>query len=459
MSLGTKNHTSVTDLQKILTILDEEDNEHVPKALTQKLDKLVQNYDVNISEDTPEMRGMKNYLQMSIDAMKKEVLDFMKTKGRLSNLELRNITNFMNDLTKWRFDEMKRNENIKISDDGLNNYVNFYKNFISLFSVVFPSMIINQQLQSIEVPKYWGLSKIHENDISVMIKNFYGPIEKFYGSNTINNLLVEVKNKCRGIYLLSATTPVITNISIGYKETNKDLYSVFDKRTVTLLYEYYLLSVFSDYINLTNDKSMIFRILNPEKEHELFSSDFLIEQQLVLTEPEQDYIEGDVMKLKQDVAKLLLSYLNIMMRSKNTINVSYDDVADTVFKLKEAEKYDFTDRLKDLSDEGREIDTILKHYKLGSIYSIGVSKGIKEYDPDNFDHDKKVAERVTQIQNKLRRNGVVNGIQDNDIDDAVDDMNLEQDIAEDLANDFNVTDDYNDGDPWGDEMENRDDYD
>ena len=183
----------------------------------------------------------------------------------------------------------------------------------------------------------------------------------------------------------------------------------------------------------------------------------MIEQQLRFSESEQEFIEGDVIKLKQDVAKLLVSYLSIMMRSKKTINVSYDDVSDTVFKLKEAEKYDFTDRLKDLSDEAREADTILKHYKLGPLYSIGLSKGIKNYDPENFDHDKAVAERVATIQNKLKRNK--NIVDEVDIDDEIDEMNLEREIDLDIAMDMNSTDDYNDGDPWGDELEGRDDYD
>ena len=238
------------------------------------------------------------------------------------------------------------------------------------------------------------------------------------------------------------------------------MYSVFDKRIVSFLYEYYFLSILSDYINLTKDPSMVTRMLViPEKDDsDLFSSDFLVEQQLRFTDTEQEFLEGDVMKLKQDVAQLLVSYLSIMMRSKKTLNVSYDDVADTVFKLKEAEKYDFTDRLKDLSDEGREIDTILKHFKLGSVYSIGLSKGIKNYDPENFDHDKRVAERVSEIQNKLKRNGRTD-IDQIDIDEAIDEMDTEQQIEMDIAENTNPTDDYDDGNPWGDEEENRDEYD
>jgi hypothetical protein len=459
MSLSTTNTSCIEQLNKLLVMFDKENTEDVPKALTQKLENLVENSDVSLEEDTKEMRGLKDYLQTSIDKMRKELIDFIKTKGKIGSVELKNTTKFLNELTKWKYDENPRNENIKIDDDGMYNYINFMKNFISLFAVVFPAMIINQRMQKIEPPKYWGLSKDHLNEVKEMVTTFYTPIEKFYGSNTINNVLNEIKNKCRGIYLLSKNTPVLTNIKIG----ERVVYSVFDKVTVTLLYEYYFFSIMSDYITLTKDPSMVTRMLiNPDKdEDDLFSADFLIEQQLRFTETEQEFIEGDVMKLKQDVAKLLMSYLSIMMRSKKTVNVSYSDVEDTVFKLKEAEKYDFTDRLKDLTDEGREVDNILKYNKLGPLYSLGLSKGIKEYDPNNYDHDKKVAERVSEIQNRLKRQrgDDANIDMDLDIDDAIDEMNVEKEIDEDIAMDMNQTDDYDDGDPWGEETENNGDYD
>jgi hypothetical protein len=214
-----------------------------------------------------------------------------------------------------------------------------------------------------------------------------------------------------------------------------------------------------DYVYLTKDPSMVTRLLvNPETETlDTYSADFLIEQQLRFTESEQEFIEGDVMKLNQVVAKLLVSYLKIMMRSKKTINVSYEDIQDKIFKLKEAEKYDFTDKLKDMTDDARAVDTILKHHKLGALYSLGMSKGIKEYDPEHFEHDKKIAENVARIQNKLKR---TKGTADNiDLDDAIDEMATDRDIDYDIATDMNLSDDYNDGDPWGDETENYGDYD
>uniref|UniRef100_A0A6C0KP82 Uncharacterized protein n=1 Tax=viral metagenome TaxID=1070528 RepID=A0A6C0KP82_9ZZZZ len=448
MSLSSSNKTCINNFSEILNNLDLENNETVPKVLTQKLERIIESYDIPLSEDTKDMRSIKDYLGSSNSKMKKELIDFLRTKAKISGTELVNINNFINDLTLWRSDKNKRNEDIKISDDSLYNYVNFFKNFIKLFSDVFPTMILNQKVQTIEPPKYWGISKNHANDVREMVHNYYKPIEKFYGNNSIDNVLKEIKNKSRAVYLLSVFTPVLTNIKMGEKET----YSVFDKRIVTQLFEYYILSVLTDYINLTMDPSMVTRMFK-EKESDLFSGDFLIEQELRFSESEQEFIEGDVVKLKQDVAKLLLSYLNIMMLSKKTINVSFEDIQDKVFKLKEAEKYTFTDRLRDMTEEERAVDTILKHNKLGSLYSIGLSKGIKEYDPENFEHDKKVAEKVAEIENRLRGNN------DGDLEDALEEINVDHEIEMDLAIDMNKTDDYDDGDPWGEELGGEIDYD
>jgi hypothetical protein len=46
-----------------------------------------------------------------------------------------------------------------------------------------------------------------------------------------------------------------------------------------------------------------------------------------------------------------------------------------------------------------------------------------------------------------------------DFDDAVEQMVTDRDIDVDIAMDMNPTDDYDDGDPWGDEINNMEDYD
>jgi hypothetical protein len=439
------NKSYENGLRTVLDELNVTDNEDVPKSLTQKLEGLLDNYDVMIEEDTRDMRALKNYLENSNTLMKTELLDFIKRKAKISGTELSKITKFIKNLAVWRFDLNPRNVGLKVSDDGMYNYINFFKNFISLFSSVFPTMISNQNIQQINPPKYWGLSKQHEDMIKEMVDSFYKPLETFYGQSNIANILYEIQNKSRGILLLSNQTPALTNIKIG----DKELYSVFDKTTVTLLYEYYILSIFSDYISLTQNPTMVTKMLNvPEKadDTDLFNADFLIEQQLRFTETEQEFVQGDVSNLQQGVAKLLVAYITIMMKSKKTVDISFEDIEDRVFKLKEAEKYTFTDRLRSMNDEEKDIDTILKKNKLGALYSIGLSKGLKEYDPDNFDHDKQVAEIIAGIQNRIKRTtGVTDDMEmDMDVEDALEGQDLDADIQRE--NDMDIIHEYDDDD-------------
>jgi hypothetical protein len=317
-------------------------------------------------------------------------------------------------------------------------------------------MIINKQIQTIDPHAYWGFSRSHVEDIKAIVTSYYEPLKKFYGVKTINNVLYEIQSKCRSILLLANQTPALTPIKIGDKVT----YSVFDKRLSTLLFEYYILQIFTEYINLTKDPSMITKMLfEPEKEDTGFSSDFLIEQQLRFTETEQEYIEGDVSKLQENVAKLLVAYINMMMTSKSTIDLSFDAVQDRVFKLKETEKYTFTDRLRDLTEEERDVDTILKINKLG-VWSKGLMKGIKEYDPNNYDQEKAMTEKIAALERQIRRNpNATDRNMDIDLEDALEEMDTNNFINEDENRMGYMNDDYNDGDYYGDEQENVEDYD
>jgi hypothetical protein len=456
MSLSYTSPSCSDALRKILFKMDEEDEQNVAKVLRQKLEMLLETFDLSIQDDTEDMRQLKNYLAKSNENMRKEFLNFIKRKAKISGSEMKKITAFMNDLTVWQYDINRRNEDIKISDDAMYNYINFYKNFISLFSVVFPTMILNKKIHSFEPHNYWKFAQSHNMELKNSIEGYFKSLEKFYGNNVIDNVSSEIQEKCKGVLLLSQFTPALTNTKIG----DQVVYSVFDKRTSTLLFEYYILQVLTEYINLSKDPNLVSRLLKVPKgeETDLYSSDFLIEQQLKFSEAdEQLYTEGDVENLKEQIAKLLTSYVSIMMNSKKIVDVSYDKVEDIIYKLREAEKYTFTDRLKDLDDDKRAVDNILKMYKLG-VWSTGVSKGIKQYDPENYEHEKEVSKRIAEIQNSLRRNA---NVDENNMDiyleDALEDIDAQNFIDQDEILMENIGEDNYDGDPFGDEIE-RDDY-
>jgi hypothetical protein len=135
-----------------------------------------------------------------------------------------------------------------------------------------------------------------------------------------------------------------------------------------------------------------------------------------------------------------------MNETKKTINISYDKIADRVFKLREKEKDTFTDRLKDLTDESREVENILKINKLG-MWNKGLLKGLKEYDPENYDQEKVVMQKVTELENKIRRQN--DNIDENNIniflDEYLEDIEATQEEENQEYSMNNMTENYMDG--------------
>ena len=71
---------------------------------------------------------------------------------------------------------------------------------------------------------------------------------------------------------------------------------------------------------------------------------------------------GNLRQLKQKTADLLIAFMDIFRNEKETVDTSYEEIQDRVFKLREREKDMVTDRLKSMTDEERDIDTVMKIY-------------------------------------------------------------------------------------------------
>jgi hypothetical protein len=112
-----------------------------------------------------------------------------------------------------------------------------------------------------------------------------------------------------------------------------------------------------------------------------------------------------------------------------------------------------------MSHEARNVDTILKINKLG-VWNKGLMKGLKEYDPENFDQEREIMTKIAEIEKKVRRNPNVNEQNlDSYVEDYIEDMNIQAEADEEDYDMSNMNDDYMDGDYYGDEEENPQDYD
>jgi hypothetical protein len=437
----------IQDLFEYFKSQNENTNTNLDPKFINLMENLLKNYDNLIDEDTEDMRSMKNYLVTSNEKTRKQILDFIRQKGDIKRSEYKNIDTFIKNITSWQFDKNNRNENTRISDDAMYNYIQFFKTFVSMLSKVYPNMILNKQTHSMNVPKYWKLSQRHNNDIKKISNSYSEKIQKFYGENKLSLILKKIQDVSNNILLLSMVTPSPTGIKIGENNT----YSVFDKIINTLLFEYYLLQVFNYYIKLTDDPLMLRRSAPKINQPENDENDEYDEDQ----EYQESMTQGNVNQLKKSVAQLLTTYLTIMIENKNTINVSYDEIMDKVFKLKEREKDTFTDRLKSMSDEEREADTILKYNKLG-VWSKGLMKGIREYDPENYDQERDLMNNIAEIEKRVRQQHpeADEGNLDIYMDEYLEQQVVDNEINEDVNDMSYMHDDYLEGNGYGDDDNN-----
>jgi hypothetical protein len=321
------------------------------------------------------------------------------------------------------------------------------------------------------IPKYLGLSKNHEKNVKKIISDYYDKLRVFYDVPAINNVMQKIQRSCENLVKLSNTTPTFVTIkktASGDKD-GKELKPIFDERTSKFLYEYYFLKIVNEYIDLSSQESMIVRetkTKNIVDTQDIFSVEYLEETNTVIDanveydnriEFDTNLLSGDKKHLQQKVANLLIEFFRIMDSYKEVVDISYEKIQDRVFKLKEKEKDIITDRLKDMTDEDRDADTILKINKLG-VWSKGLQKGLTTYVKENYDEDREFIEQMLQYERKAQKNHVDTNL-DTGMDDFIEEIEREQEIEREAYDITGYTEDFMDGAFEGDDLDNDHYYD
>jgi len=425
-------------------------------------------FDIASDEQTKEIRDLNNYLIKNIESMKEEIIEFVEKNygSTVTKSSVKKLTKVIKNMSNWVADNSNRNEDIKISNDKTYNINNFYKTFIDNFVNIFPNIIINKvDYDDVFIPKYYKFSNNHANKLKKSISQYYEKLKKFYGIPSISNIISSIQKSCRNIVLLANNTPSYTTMKNGEKE----MIPIFDERTSRYLFEFYLIRVLLNYIDLTDDSDMIVTEVQKEVNvSDIFTVEFLEDEEtrvdLSMTsrsEIDTRLLTGNKKELKQKTVELLISFIDILNNEKDTIDTSYEEIQDRIFKLREKEKDIVTDRLKIMTDEGRDIDTILKINKLG-MYSKGLQKGLTTLDKDFYDEEQQFRDNMGKAERMIRRKNV--GINDEDIGTLVDDYMEQQMIDTEIDDEVNdmgyMNETYFDGntDGVGAPEEEYDDY-
>jgi hypothetical protein len=426
----------VAKLLKLLDSIYEENNEDeiIELALRDLIRNAIDTFDIASETMTPQVKELNNYLIRTNGEMTNELVDFVqKNSGsRVTRNSIRKFVNTIKNLSVWVYDSSNRNEN-KISNDTMYNVANFYKTFISNFVDVFPNIILNKvNYDNTHIPSYYGFSKNHSNKLVKNISEYFDKLKPFYGIPTLSKILITIQNLCKNIIRIADSTPCFSSI----KNEDKILKGVIDERTSRFLFEYYLLRILICYIELADRSDMIVTEIKRSYDvTDLFSVDYIEDTDTridlgMTSETKTDNVtrRGNLKQLKEQTADLLIAFVCILSIEKDTIDTTYEEIQDKVFKLKEREKDMVTDRLKAMTDEERDADTILKITKQG-LYSKGLQKGLTFYDKDFYNEEQILRDEMEKAERKIRKN---KGALDEDIDILVDEYLEDQINAIDI---------------------------
>ena len=426
----------VAKLLKLLDSIYEENNEDevIELALRDLIKDAIDTFDIASETMTPQVKKLNNYLIRTNGEMTSELVDFVqKNSGsKVTRNSVRKFVNTIQNLSLWTYDSSNRGEN-KISNDTMYNVTNFYKTFISNFVNVFPNIILNKvNYDNTHIPSYYGFSKNHSNKLVKNISEYFDKLKPFYGIPILSKILITIQNLCKNIIRIADSTPCFSSI----KNEDRILKGIIDERTSRFLFEYYLLRILICYIELADRSDMIVTEIKRSYDvTDLFSVDYIEDTQTRIdlgmsSETKTDNVirTGNLRQLKEQTADLLIAFVNILSIEKDTIDITYEEIQDKVFKLKEREKDMVTDRLKAMTDEQRDADTILKITKQG-LYSKGLQKGLTVYDKDFYNEEQILRDEMDKAERKIRKN---KGAVDENIDILVDEYLEDQINAIDI---------------------------
>jgi len=400
----------ITKLTKLLESIDTENDEVVEKSLRDLIGNSLDSFDIASEEYTKETKDLNNFLIRNIESMREEIIDFVKKNSgtNITNSSIKKMTKTIETLSTWIADTSNRNENIRISDDKTYSITNFFKSFINNFVNVFPNIILNEvDYTNTHIPDYYGFSSNHANKLRRFISGYYEKLFSFYGVSTISNILTTIQRTAKNIVLIANATPSFTSIKTG---DDTRMIPIIDERTSRNLFEYYLLRILLNYIELTDEDDMVVReVSNKTEITDLFSVEYLEERDtridMSMTSRDETVtriLTGNKKELRQRVVELLIAFIDILHNEKDTIDTSYEEIQDRVFKLREKEKDDVTDRLKRMTDTERDTDTMLKINKLG-MYSKGMQKGLTTLDKDFYDEEQEFRDKMVKSEKIIRK--------------------------------------------------------
>jgi hypothetical protein len=461
----------INNIVELLDHLDNIDSSLFDNRFREHLRLVLNQYNPKQMRDTytDEMNNFTDYLSTCNYHMYKKIMNFFDEHGNLTNTQYDHLNQYLMKLSVWNIDTSNDAENI--NDNELYTISQFIQNSIVMITKVYPKILINNSKFFNKVPTHWDLSKDHVMDVNNFINKYYENLDSFRNDEPLIELLQEVDNMLTDINLFVKNIPVQTDIKREIINENGEkqiisFYSLFNKDTIHLLFNYCFYLTLCNYINICDKSNIIQTDINNNKNIRrnantdiqdtalnMQATSNVDENQESITEI-QIYTDNANIHLKSRVASLLYTFLQIDIANKKEINYSYDDVIRKVNLAKEREKKGFVDYLGNMSIENRKSEDLMKKYRLGK-WNVGQQSGLFKYNKDTYNRER--TEMMEQLTEDVMGN-VHNVV--NEMRTSIYDLELQEEEYmnnEELqeTNIENLNEDYADGVVYDEDQEDN----
>jgi hypothetical protein len=422
---------STIEKLRILLANVEPDDTFMSDTLLKTLHNLAQSIDpyknkmYKLETYSAPLKEVINEFTKKTESMKSEVRDYIRIHSSLTKRKKEDAMQFLDSIFAWDtvidmdFGALSTVEEgvdksiyllelVAQNDSAYERVFSYCENLIHRLAKIIPSIVINNvDFQDQTIMRHWKLSDRHNSDISKLIQRNYEGLVKFYEAPHLKSILKKVVEYSNNLLKLTATIPLYNNNIVNGTEVHHD----FDKSVKVLLLEFIIMKLFSLYIMFTDQPDLLAEKLEQEEKEEGIGAivSNLVQDTEIGEIEEIEIVTGRVAAVSVKIADLFVEMCAIFGRDKKTINYNHQEIIDRVKVSKEKEKDLVTERLKDLSDEERQVDNILKTHKLGQ-WNKGLLKGLTQYVPGTYDEERAVMEAQAELEQRLGRDDRVSAM-------------------------------------------------
>lgn len=367
-------------------------------SLVDGLRSVLDMYGANLSEGKSAVDGLRNVALTTSARIKKDIGEFVRRNGaKLS----RAGNDFLDRLQEW--DSQPETWMLSPTDASAVRIMSFTRDAILSAGGTIPGIVSHSvRYDDVVVPSAWGLSQRHVNDVKTFVGKQYAQLAPFYDNDGVSQVCEFVINKSKAFSALQALTPLLP--------ARDGEESILNARVIKELNEVYLLSVLELYITKAKELESTQNVPSDPVAFEVASDSQGMDERLTLqaaedatSAPAVEFALSeafDTRVLKQEIAKLLVVIIDILAEEKRIVNVGVATTKERTLKAREKEKDEITSYLRDLSDEERQAQDVLKNNRLGA-WGKGHTKGLIHYVQDVYDEEVAALEQRAAIDMRL----------------------------------------------------------